>query len=140
MHVHARAWGHEKVGLPQVLELVSNTGILHEVRRNAQSSDELSLEVEVDISRSTWLALSTRCANGALAHSTPIYVVVDDEPTWSPQESERIVSKQLDAIALIEAEFSQGSDIRSRAIRERLERAKTYYSKLLAATERALRE
>ncbi|MEZ6076913.1 MAG: hypothetical protein R3C56_14975 [Pirellulaceae bacterium] len=78
--------------------------------------------------------------NGAVAHTTPVYVVVNGEPTWSPQESSRIVSKQLDAIALIEAEFSKGSDLRSRAIRERLDRAKSYYSKLSAATDQALRE
>ncbi|WP_145073397.1 CehA/McbA family metallohydrolase [Aureliella helgolandensis] len=137
--VHARAWGHEKVGLPEVLELVGNDGVLHEARRNDNDSNELSLEVEVDISRSTWLALSTRCANGALAHTTPVYIVVDGEPTWSPQESARIVRKQLDAIALIEEEFSKGSDLRSLAIRERLDRAKSYYSKLLSATEQALR-
>ncbi len=46
--------------------------------------------------------------------------------------------KQLDAIAVIEEEFSEGSDIRSRAIRERLGRAKSYYAKLLAATEQSL--
>lgn len=138
--VRARAWGHEKVGLPEVLELVGNDGVLQEVHRNDSHSNELTLEVEVDISRSTWLALSTRCANGAVAHTSPVYVVVNDEPTWSPQKSSRIVRKQLEAIAVIEAEFSEGSDLRSRSIRERLERAKTYYSKLLAATEQALRE
>jgi hypothetical protein len=93
----------------------------------------------VDIPRSKWLAISTRCANGAVAHTTPIYVVVDGEPTWSPKKSSQIVRKQLDAIAVIEEEFSDGSDIRSRAIRERLGRAKSYYAKLMAATERSLR-
>ena len=137
--VRARAWGHEKVGLPQVLELVSNDGTLREVRRRNSNSNELSLEVEVDIPRSKWLAISTRCANGAVAHTTPVYVVVDEEPTWSPKKSSQIVRKQLDAIALIEEEFSKGSDIRSRSIRERLGRAKSYYAKLLAATEQSLR-
>jgi hypothetical protein len=137
--VRARTWGHENVGLPQVLELVSNDGTLHEVRRKSSNSSELSLEVDVDIPRSKWLAISTRCANGAVAHTTPIYVVVDGEPTWSPKKSSQIVRKQLDAIAVIEEEFSDGSDIRSRAIRERLGRAKSYYAKLMAATERSLR-
>ena len=136
--VRARTWGHEKVGLPQVLELVSNDGTLHEVRRKSSNSNELSLEVDVDISRSKWLAISTRCANGAVAHTSPIYVVVDGEPTWSRKKSSQIVRKQLDAIAVIEEEFSEGSDIRSRAIRERLGRAKSYYAKLLAATEQSL--
>lgn len=138
--VLARARGHEKVGLPEVLELVSNEGILHEAHSDSKDSNELRLDVEVDISRSTWLALSTRCANGAVAHTSPIYVVVDGEPTWSPRQSSRIVKKQLEAIALIEAEFSKGSDLRSRAIRERLDRARAYYLKLLAASEHALRD
>jgi hypothetical protein len=138
--VRARAWGHEKVGLPQVLELVSNDGVLHEVRKGNGNSNELSLEVEVDIARSKWLTVSTRCANGAVAHTTPIYVIVDGEPTWSPTKSAQIVKKQLDAIALIEEEYSKGSDIRSRAIRQRLGLAKSYYADLLAATRRSRRE
>ncbi|MDP6556520.1 MAG: CehA/McbA family metallohydrolase [Pirellulaceae bacterium] len=133
--VRARAWGHEKVGLPQLLELVSNDGVLHEVRRSDASSNQLSLEVEVDVARSKWLAINTRCANGAVAHTSPIYVVVDGEPTWSATKCSQIVRKQLDAIALIEEEFSKGTDIRSRAIGERLDRAKSYYAKLLAATQ-----
>lgn len=116
----------------------SNDGVLHEVRRSNGSSNELSLEV--DIARSKWLAVSTRCANGAVAHTTPIYVVVDGEPTWSPTKSAQIVKKQLDAIALIEEEFSKESDIRSRAIRQRLGLAKSYYANLLAATQRSRRE
>lgn len=135
--VRARAWGHEKVGLPQSLELVSNDGTLHEVHRSSGGPNELSLEVEVDIPRSRWLAVSTRCANGAVAHTTPVYVVVGGEPTWSPAKSSQIVRKQLDAIALIEEEVSKGSDMRSRAIRERLQRAKSYYAKLLAATRQS---
>ena len=135
--MRARAWGHEKVGLPQLLELVSNDGVLHEVRRSDASSNELSLEVEVDVARSKWLAVNTRCANGAVAHTSPIYVVVDGEPTWSATKCPQIVRKQLDAIALIEEEFSKGTDIRSRAIGERLDRAKSYYAKLLAATQQS---
>lgn len=139
VNIQARAWGHEKVGLPQVLELVSNEGVLEEVRPKKGRSDEtisnLILDVDVAVSRSQWLAINTRCANGAVAHTTPVYVVVNGEPTWSPTKSEEIIKKQLDAIAVIEKEFSKGTDIRSRAIRLRLERAKTYYGKLLTATE-----
>ncbi len=137
--VRARAWGHETVGLPEVLELVSNDGTLHEVHKRDSDSNDLSLEVEVDIPRSQWLVASTRCANGAVAHTSPVYVVVDGEPTWSPKKSSQIVKKQLDAIAVIEEEFAKGSDIRSRSIRERLGRARSYYAKLLAATQRSAR-
>lgn len=138
VNVRARAWGHEKVGLPELLELVSNDGVLHQVRRNNDGTNELRLDVEIDIQRSQWMAINTRCANGAVAHTTPVYVVVNSEPTWSPSKCSQIVKKQLDAIALIEEEFAKGTDIRSRAIRERLGRAKSYYAKLMAATQPSL--
>lgn len=64
--VHVRAWGHEKVGLPELLELVSNDGVLHELRRGEGGSSELRLDVEVDTTHSKWLAVSTRCANANL--------------------------------------------------------------------------
>ncbi len=134
--VRARSWGHEKVGLPQILELVSNNGTLHKVTRSDDSLSELRMELDIDIDRSKWLAISTRCANGAVAHTTPVYVVVDGQPTWSPSQSARIVKKQLDAIAMIEEEFSKGTDLRSRAIHQRLDRAKSYYAKLLTATQK----
>ena len=138
--VRARAWGHDKIGVPEILQLMSNDGTLHEVRKTRTASTELKLEVDVDIARSTWLAINTRCENGAVAHTSPVYVVVNGEPTWSPKRSKQIVRKQLDAIAVIEQEFAEGNDIRSRAIRERLARAKSYYAKLLAATEKALQK
>jgi hypothetical protein len=131
--VSARVWGHEKVGVPQVLELVGNDAVLHKVERKEGGSNELRLHVEIDVTRSQWLAINTRCANGAVAHTSPVYVVVDGEPTWSPTKCEEIIKKQLDAIAVIDKEFSKGNDIRSRAIRVRLERAKSYYGKLLTA-------
>ncbi len=138
--VRARAWGHPKVGVPELLELVSNEGTLHTERNTDGGSHELSFEMHVDIPRSKWLAINSRCDNGAVAHTSPIYVVVDGEPTWSPTKSQEIIRKQLDAIAVIEKEFADGNDIRSRAIQERLVRAKTYYAKLLEATRKSTRK
>ena len=131
--VRARAWGHPAVGVPDVLELVGNEGVLHRVERVADDQRELELTCELDVDTSQWLAVNVRCGNGAVAHSSPVYIVVAGEPTWSRSRSRAIVAKQLKAIGQIEKEFSTGSDERSRAIRERLQRARSYYSKLLTA-------
>jgi hypothetical protein len=133
LKVRARAWGHKRVGLPDSLELVSNEGTVHKVQRTPGQLGDLIIETEIPVQRSKWFTVSVRCPNGAVAHATPVYVVVDGEPTWSPDKSTVLVKKQLDAISKIETEFSAGNDIRSRDIRERLERAKTYYLKLLTA-------
>lgn len=138
LQIQARAWGHPGVGVPEELELVSNKGVIKRVRRamgDPRGNSELSINATVDVERSQWFAIHTRCDNGAVAHSSPIYVVVAGEPTWSPQKAEEIVKKQLDAIASIDREFQDGTDIRSRAIRQRLERARVYYGKLLAAAK-----
>ena len=135
LKVHVRAWGHQQVGLPGSLDLVGNEGTIRSVKRTPAELDALVIEAEIPVARSQWFSVSTRCPNGAVAHSTPIYVVVDGEPTWSPVRSAEIIKKQLNAIAEIEAEVDAGNDIRNRAIRERLERAKSYYAKIWAAVE-----
>ena len=135
LKIRARAWGHEKVGLPESLELVSNAGVIRNVEREKGQQGDLVIEAEIAVERSQWMTISARCANGAVAHATPIYVVVDGEPTWSVEKSVAIIEKQLAAIAKIEAEVAEGNDIRSREIRERLERAKDYYAKLFAAVD-----
>lgn len=136
LKVRTRAWGHERVGLPQSLELVSNQGTVSSATRKKGQLGDLVIDTELAVTRSQWLTVSTRCPNGATAHTTPIYVVVDGEPTWSREKGPGTVKKQLAAIARIEEEFSKGEDARSRGIRKRLEGAKTYYAKLLAAMAR----
>lgn len=133
--IRIRAWGHERVGRPEILNLVSNEGIVRGIQRSPEQTGPLELDVVIPIQESRWLAASTRCPNGAVAHTTPVYVVVDGRPTWSRTESPRIVGKQLEAIAGIEAEVAGGTDARSRAIRERLARARDYYAKLLRAVD-----
>ena len=70
------------------------------------------------------------CDNNAVAHSTPIYVVVNDQPTWNPRQGPKIIEKQLAGVAKIESEFAKGDDARSAGIRERLQKAKAFYAKL----------
>jgi len=135
LKVQARAWGHDRVGLPDSLLLVSNQGTIRSVKRTPGQQGDLIIETQVPVQRSQWLTVSVRCPNGAVAHATPVYVVVNGEPTWSLEKSTQIVKKQLDAIARIETEFTKENNIRSRAIRQRLDRAKTYYAKLLAAIQ-----
>jgi hypothetical protein len=131
LKIQARALGHAKIGLPTVLRIEGPTGVLKEAR-SARGESELSVEIDHVIDASQWLMASAACDNGALAHSTPVYVVVNAQPTWHRQLGPRIVQKQLAAIAKIEAEFSKGDDARKAGIRERLQKARTFYADLHA--------
>jgi hypothetical protein len=127
--IRARALGQTRIGLPTVLQVEGPTGVVNEVKR---SQGETTLELEMDhrVETSQWLMASVVCDNHAVAHTTPIYVVVNAQPTWNPRQGPRIIEKQLTAMAKIESEFARGDDLRSVGIRERLRKAKVFYAKL----------
>ena len=126
--VRARMRSHARIGLPKTLKLVSNEGLLKEVKPEAKET-ELVLDLEVPLPRSRWITASAACTNGAIAHTSPVYVVVNGTPTWCPDRGPAVIDRQLAAIRRIEREFTG----RSPAIVARLSRAREYYSKLRAA-------
>ncbi len=127
--ISARVQGHPRVGLPTHLTIVGNEGVIKEVA-NEKKEPQMTLELERTIEKSQWLVASTVCDNGAVAHCTPVYVVVDGRPTWCSQRGPAVIDRQLAAIDKIDQEFKDGTDARSRGIRERLNRAREYYAQL----------
>jgi hypothetical protein len=127
----ARAWGHPKIGLPQVLSLVDNDGVIKEVI-NDEKRAEISVEVEVPIQRSRWIVASTICDNDSLAHTTPVYVIVNNGLTWCPKRGPIVIDKQLKLMNVIEAEIAKQNNPRGQGIRERLAKARAFYDDLRA--------
>ncbi len=125
----AKVWGHPKVGLPKHLTVVGNEGVIKEIP-NLDGKTELVVEFERTIQESQWLLAGTVCDNNAVAHTTPVYVVVDKRPTWSRRRGPAVIDKQLAAIAKIEQEVEKGTDARSEGLRDRLAKAKAYYADL----------
>ena len=56
--------------------------------------------------------------------------VINGRPTWNARRGPGIIEKQLAAIAKIEAEFAHQDDARAKGLRERLERARSFYGDL----------
>ena len=127
--VHARAQGQAQIGLPTLLRVEGPDGVIKEAK-SSPGEAELAIEVKHRVEASQWLMASVVCDNHAVAHTTPVYVVVNAQPTWDARVGARIIDKQLAAMAKIEAEFAQGQDARSTGIRERLGKAKAFYADL----------
>jgi hypothetical protein len=130
VHIQARVLSHPAIGMPKALTLVGNEGVIQEATNPGGDLTELTLKLDRKIDQSQWLVVSAVCENNALAHTTPVYLVVDGRPTWSAQRGPAVVQKQLESIAGIEREFAGKNDDRARGIRERLVRARTYYENL----------
>lgn len=127
--IHAKTLGHPRIGMPKALTLINNTGELRVVKPD-HGETELSFETEYPIESSQWIMASVVCDNNAVAHTTPVYAVVNGKPTWNPKEGPKTIDKQLAAIAKIEKEVAGKSDERSVGIRERLDKARAFYAKL----------
>jgi len=132
--LRARALGQARIGLPTVLQVEGPDGIVKEVERSPGAT-ELAFEIEHPMETSQWLMASVVCDNHAVAHTTPVYVVVNARPTWNPRKGPGIIEQQLAAIARIEHEIAKGvaakgEDARSVGVRERLQKARAFYADL----------
>ena len=130
VRIRAKVLSHPAIGIPTALTLVSNEGVIQEIA-NPNKKTSLVIDLERTIGQSQWLVLSTVCDNNALAHTTPIYIKVDDRPTWCPDRGPAIVAKQMESISKIAREFTPAIDDRSQGVQLRLSRARKYYQKLL---------
>ena len=79
------------------LELVKWGDVTVQQRNNGTDRIEMAQTLTAD--RSMWLAV--RAYGGhqepqftTIAHSAPIYIVVDDEPTWKPDAVENLIAHQ----------------------------------------------
>jgi hypothetical protein len=135
--IQARALGHARVGLPTVLRVEGPEGVVKEAK-STNGSSGLTLEFEHVVQASEWLIASVECDNGAVAHTTPVYLVVNGRPTWNARLGPRIIEKQRSAIAkiVLEMESSRNPHPLKTEILRRLANANTFYADLVQKLER----
>lgn len=137
IRIEVQVESHDAIGVPTSLSLAGTEGTIAKMP-NLDGHASLSMELTHRVERSQWLAVHVVCDNGAIAHTTPVYVVVDGQPVWNAERAPGIIQKQLTAIDAIAAEFDPQKDSREQGIHERLDRARQYYRRLLESRGRAL--
>lgn len=92
LRIKARALGGPV--LPRHLEIVSKGEV---IRATASDASELTLEFELPVTESTWLA--ARCSG---AHTTPIYIQSGTQRFWRLPLVKDLVAKRLDELRTLE--------------------------------------
>ncbi len=85
--ISARANGHpEQVPLRE-LEIVGHGKVLHRLTAAdpGQSSAEITLDLELPVDHGLWIAARCRAGDLQLAHTTPVYVIVDGGGFHNPE-------------------------------------------------------
>jgi hypothetical protein len=137
VRVRARAWAPESIGAPKKLEIVVNGNVVHSAESANPRARELQVEVPVSVASSAWIAARTEADNGALAHTSPVYVLVGGMPVLNGAELQQIVEKRLRTLEFIEGRLQSGyAKDQAHALRERIEDARNRYRSLLAGGAR----
>jgi hypothetical protein len=133
--------GHPAIGLPRHLRLVGSDGLISESFPDATDPSRIEAIVDVEVLRSQWLAVSTECYNGAVAHSSPVYLIVGGEPSYHPGKGPAIVDRHLDSLGELQREVAAWRDHPNQEeLLVRLARAADYYralkERITASTQR----
>lgn len=97
---------------------------------NPEGADEIEIDLVHTLKKSQWLSAAVYCENGAVAHTTPIYFIIDGQPTWDTEKAPGIIVKQLTAIQSIEDE-TRAKEVVDEGIISRLEDARTFYGAIM---------
>ncbi|MGV8879616.1 MAG: CehA/McbA family metallohydrolase [Sphingobacteriaceae bacterium] len=131
--LHVKAVSNKSIGVIDRVAIYNNDGMVME-KINTTRLDSLDIEIDHVINKSEWLAAVTYCENGAVAHTSPIYFVVDGKPTYSKSKAPAIIQQQLKDIERIRYDESL-KEVIDEGIVSRMEMAKNFYHKLLKAIE-----
>ena len=102
LRVHAQAWAPESIGAPKVLEIVSQGRVIRAEKSSGPKQDKLTADFELTADESRWIAARTTAFNGAVAHTTPVYVIVNGRSFIDRANVQQLVAKQLKALDWIE--------------------------------------
>lgn len=132
-NLSVKAVSHHGIGKIERIEIYNNDGLLKE-KLNPEGADEIEIDLAHTLDKSQWLSAAVYCENGAVAHTTPIYFIIDGQPTWDTEKAPGIIVKQLTAIQSIEDE-TRAKEVVDEGIINRLEDARTFYGAIMNSIE-----
>jgi hypothetical protein len=134
LHIRARAWAPPAIGSPKMLEIVANGRVVGTTLARDPNDSELKLDIRLRAESSEWIAARVTAHNGALAHTSPVYVRVAGAPVRDDAGLPQVVEKRLKALEFIAARLRSGyASGEAKALTERIEEARKKYEQLAAA-------
>ena len=131
-NISVKAYSHPKIGNIERVAVYNNNGLVTETL-NHENSDAIHISINHKLEKSQWLAAVVYCDNGAVAHTTPVYYIVDGKPTWDVNKSPKIIEKQFALMRIIEEE-TKAKEAIDQGILDRIEKAKIFYIGILENT------
>lgn len=127
--VSVGAYSHPNIGTIDRVEIYNTDGLVQKIS-NTSKSDSVIIDFDHTLIKSQWLTAAVYCENGAIAHTSPIYFIIDGKPTWNPDKAPAIIDKQMALIQVIDDE-EHGKDDPDKEVLDRLNNARRFYDAML---------
>lgn len=127
-----KAISNPGIGNINRIAIYNNDGLLFE-KINSEKRDSIDIKVTHALKKSQWIAAVVYCDNGAVAHTTPVYIIVDGHPTWEAKTAQKIIYKHMGAVKMME-DMERSSLFADQGILKRLGIANDFYRNLLLET------
>lgn len=143
VRIRARAWAPEAIGAPKTLEIVSHGRVIRSAEAQGGKLGKLELQFDLRVNESQWIAARVTSSNGAVAHTSPVYVVVDGESFADRKTAPEIVERRLKVLDFVLARLHDEKFTRTygpgevAALTERIEDARKKYAEKLRPAKTA---
>lgn len=141
VRIRARAWAPREIGSPKALEIISQGKVIHSAHSSNPDQQELTADFPLKAEASQWIAARVTSHNGALAHTSPIYILVDGESFRNQKELAQLVEYRLKILDFLAARLRDPKFVASdgfsqsevEAFSKELGEARARYKQLLAS-------
>lgn len=101
--IHARAWGDSRIGVPGTLEVVVQGDVVRAATSPVTDvTSPLEVNFDLPVKNGVWIAARATAPNGAVAHTTPIYVTVGGKGFAKKNDMENLLAKRRKSLQEIE--------------------------------------
>ncbi len=101
LRVRARAWAPATIGSPKTLEIISHGQVIRTLESHSSDQAELKLDFSLQAEVGQWIAARVTSHNGALAHTTPVYIMVAGKTFRNQKELPQLVEKRINVLDYI---------------------------------------
>jgi hypothetical protein len=140
LRIRARAWAPASIGSPKKLEIIAQGQVIRAAESNDPDKQELNIDLTVKAEASQWITARVSAHNGALAHTSPVYVLVEGKNFRNHKEVPQLVEKRLKVLDYIagrlrDQKFTASDRYSSgeiEALTAEIDEARTRYRRLLS--------
>jgi hypothetical protein len=102
VRIKVQASAPAAMGAPKLLEVVAEGKVIKTVESSNGRSTELKADFEIPVAGSQWIAARVKTENSGIAHTSPVYLIVNGESFADRTNLPKLVAKEMEILDFAE--------------------------------------